>query len=147
VVDAGSVLDERTLAAFEAAETVIVPVYPEIAALKAVHSLLDYMTESGAISAKATFVLNNAFARRILKMRDVESGLGARVTGEIPYDPYLYLKAVNEGIPIVLGAARSPAAVSLVKLAAAAFGDSASGLHSEPDPRPQGILANLLKRT
>lgn len=147
VVDAGSVLDERSLAVLERAETVILPVYPEIAALKAVHSLLDYMNESGTISAKATFVLNNAFARQILKMRDVEAGLGAKVTAEIPYDSYLYLKAVNEGIPVVLGAARSPAAASLVKLAAAAFGDSASGLHAQPEPRPQGILASLLKRT
>lgn len=147
VVDAGSVLDERSLAVLERAETVILPVYPEIAALKAVHSLLDYVNESGVISTKATFVLNNIFARQILKMRDVESGLGAKVTAEIPYDPYLYLKAVNEGVPIVLGAARSPAAVSLVKLAAAAFGTSASGPHSASEPHPQGILASLLKRT
>lgn len=147
VVDAGSVLDERSLVVLERAETVILPVYPEIAALKAVHSLLDYMNESGTISAKATFVLNNTFARQILKMRDVESGLGAKVTAEIPYDPYLYLKAVNEGIPIVLGAPRSPAAVSLVKLAAAAFGDSVAGPHSQPEPRSQGIFASLLKRT
>ena len=48
VVDAGSELDDRTMTVFEhASETVVLPVYPEIAALKAVHSLLDYLTDTG----------------------------------------------------------------------------------------------------
>ena len=49
------------------------------------------------------------FAREILKPRDVESALGTRISTDLPYDPFLYLKAVNEGVPIVLGAPRSPA--------------------------------------
>ena len=47
VVDAGSVLDERALTVFEAAETIVLPVYPEISALKAMHGLLDYLNEAG----------------------------------------------------------------------------------------------------
>ena len=104
VVDAGSTLDERALTVFEAVETIILPVYPEIAALNAMHSLLEYLNETGAVGAKAMFVLNNAFAREILKPRDVESALGSKVTLELPYDPFIYLKAVNEGIPVVVGA-------------------------------------------
>ncbi len=115
-------LDERTLTVFEAAETVILPVYPEIAALKAVHALLDYLNEAGSIGAKSTFVLNNMFARDILKLRDIEAALGTKISVDLPYDPFLYLKAVNEGVPIVLGAPRSPAAERLVKLSATAFG-------------------------
>ena len=69
------------------------------------------------------FVLNNPFAREILKLRDVESSLGSKVAFELPYDPFLYLKAVNEGIPIVIGAARSAPAERLVRLTGSAFGD------------------------
>ena len=122
VIDAGSVLDERALTVFEAAETIVLPVYPEIAALKAVHGLLEYLNESGNIGTKATFVLNNIFARDILKPRDVEAVLGTKISQDLPYDPFLYLKAVNEGVPIVLGAPRSPAAAHLIKLSMAAFG-------------------------
>ena len=104
VIDAGSVLDERALTVFEAAETIVLPVYPEISALKAMHGLLDYLNEAGSIGAKATFVLNNVFARDILKLRDVEAALGTKISLDLPYDPFLYLKAVNEGVPIVLGA-------------------------------------------
>ncbi len=122
VIDAGSWLDERTMTVFEHAETVIFPVCPEIGALKALHGLLDYLNEAGSVSAKSTFVLNNQFAREILKLRDVESALGTRVASELPYDPFLYLKAVNEGVPIVIGAPRSLPAEKFEKLAATAFG-------------------------
>ena len=108
VVDLGSVLDERALRVFETAETIVLPVNPEISALKAVHGLLDYLNEAASIGAKSTFVLNNMFARDILKPRDIEAALGSRISSDLPYDPFLYLKAVNEGVPIVLGAPARP---------------------------------------
>ncbi len=122
VVDTGSWLDERTLRAFEHAESVLFVMNPEIAALKAMAALIEYLHEAGTVAAKSTFVLNNTFGREILKLRDVESALGTKVEIELPYDPFLYLKAVNEGNPIVLGAPRSPAAERLVRLSATAFG-------------------------
>lgn len=123
VIDAGSSLDERVLSVFEVADTIILPVYAEIAALKSMHALLEYLTETGSVASKSIFVLNNQFAREILKLRDVESALGSKVAFELPYDPFLYLKAVNEGVPIVIGAARSAPAERLIRLSASAFGD------------------------
>jgi pilus assembly protein CpaE len=122
VVDAGSWVDERTLRAFEHAETVLFVVNPEIAALKSVTALVEYLNEAGTVAGKTTFVLNNTFGREILKLRDVEQALGTQVGAELPYDPFLYLKAVNEGVPIVLGAPRSAASERLVKLSSTAFG-------------------------
>ena len=133
VVDAGSTLDERTMAALDRADVVLVPVYPEISALKAVHSFLDYLNEAGSIGTKTTFVLNSAVAKDVLKMRDIESGLGAKVAQTLPYDPFLYLKAVNEGNPVVLGAVRTPVSAAMISLAARAFGERAA--HAAFRPR------------
>lgn len=130
VLDAGSALDERVMTMLEAADAVILPVNADIAALKAMHALMDYLNETGSIGLKSMFVLNNPFAREILKLRDVESALGSKVAFELPYDPFLYLKAVNEGIPVVIGAARSAPAERLVKLTAQAFGED--GLVAAP---------------
>jgi pilus assembly protein CpaE len=124
VVDAGSTLDERVLTIFGAVETVVLVVTPEIAALKSMHALLDYLGEAGTIGHKSIFVLNDLFAREILKLRDVESFLGTKMDIELPYDAFLYLKAVNEGVPIVTGAPGSIPAERLAKLSAFAFGDS-----------------------
>ncbi len=138
VIDAGSVLDDRTLTVFEAAETIVLGVYPEISALKAMHGLLDYLNESGSIGAKATFVLNNIFARDILKPRDIDAALGTKIELDLPYDAFLYLKAVNEGVPVVLGAPRSPAAERLVKLSTTAFGTDGVVVPVETAPKKAG---------
>jgi Flp pilus assembly CpaE family ATPase len=92
-------------------------------ALNAVHSLLDYFNEVGSITGKSTFVLNNMFAREILKLGDIENALGTKIAIDLPYDPFVYLKAVNEGVPVVIGASRSPAAEKLSKLSTSAFGE------------------------
>ncbi len=147
VIDAGSNLDARTLAALDAADTILIPVYPEIAALKAVQALLDFVNETGSISAKTTFVLNNVFAKEILKMRDVENGLGAKVTATLPYDPFVYHKAANEGNPVVRGAAQSAPAIALVQLAATAFGASVGEVNGATQERRGRGLSGLLKRT
>jgi pilus assembly protein CpaE len=141
VIDAGSTLDERVLVVFEHVDTVVLPVYPEIAALNAMHALLEYLTETGALGSKALFVLNNAFAREILKPRDVESALGSKVALELPYDPFIYLKAVNEGIPVVIGAAHSMAAERFVRLTTSAFGqDSQAATRPQEDRRAGGLF-------
>jgi pilus assembly protein CpaE len=145
VIDAGSWLDERTMTAFEHAEAVIFTVCPEIGAIKALHGLLDYLSEAGSVASKATYVLNNQFGREMLKLRDVESALGTQVAIELPYDPFIYLKAVNEGVPIVLGAARSPAADRLTKLAAIAFGTDGAGSPAVQQRKP-GRFGGLIRR-
>jgi len=146
VVDTGSWLDERTLKAFEHADSVLFVVNPEISALKAVAALVEYLAEAGTVAAKTSFVLNNTFGREILKLRDVESALGTKVTAELPYDPFLYLKAVNEGVPIVAGAPRSAAADRLVKLSTKAFESDGIGLPPVQESRKKGGRLGFRRR-
>ncbi len=140
VVDAGSTLDARTEAVFEAAETIILAVGPEIAALNAMHAMLQYLATALPIADKSIFVVNEMFARQILKTRDVEGVLGTSVSIELPYDPFLYLKAVNEGIPIVLGAPRSAPGERLAKLSLMAFGGDSAALPAAAESKRSGGL-------
>jgi pilus assembly protein CpaE len=145
IIDAGSVLDERTLAALERADNIALPVYPEIAALRAVASLIEYLNRTGAVTTRTTFVLNQLFARQLVRPAQVESSLGVKIAAELPYDPVLYLKAVNEGVPVVLGAPRTPPAERLGDLATKLFGPLASAPAERVDSR-RGLLSGLLKR-
>ncbi len=145
VIDAGSTLDERTLTVFDAAETIVLGVYPEIPALKAMHGLVDHLTESGSIGTKAMYVLNNMFARDILKRRDIEAALGTQIGLDLPYDAFLYLKAVNEGVPIVMGAPRSAAAERLGKLSSTAFGTDGVVVPAA-EPRKKAGLFGLRRK-
>jgi pilus assembly protein CpaE len=122
VVDAGTALDQRLTAIFGMSEAVVIPVLPEIPALNSVHILIDQLAETGELGAGTVFVLNNAFARDLLKRADVETALGSRISAELPYDPIVYLKAVNEGNPVVRSAPKSVPADKLRALAKTVFG-------------------------
>ena len=146
VVDAGSALDERTMTVFEHADNIVLPVNPEIGALKAVHALIEYLNETTSMGTKTSFVVNGLFAREIVRLRDVESFLGTKVTAELPYDPFLYLKAVNEGIPVVTGAPKSAPALSFTRLAEQVFGPTempTNGTGPDRDARRGGLLGRL----
>lgn len=147
VVDAGSGLDERILAIFERADTVVLPIVPEIAALKALHSLMEYLAEEGSIGPKSTFVLNHLFANEMLTMKQIEGALGAKIDVELPYDPGLYLKAVNEGNPVVRGAPRSAAAERFARLALVVSGWPEPGPEPGQEERRPGLFGGLRRRT
>ena len=92
-------------------------------------------------SCLSTFVLNNLFARDILKLRDVENFLGAKIAVELPYDAFLYLKAANEGVPIVAGAPKSIAAERLTRISTIAFGEEGyTGTVASPEKKKSGGL-------
>ena len=145
VVDAGSVLDERSLAVLEHADRIVIPITAELGSLKALSTMLDYLNEIGSLMSKATFVLNNIFAKELLKASDIEGALGTRIAMELPYDPLVYLKAVNEGVPVLTGAPKSAAADKLGKLATAALGNDAAPQPVAAPERRRGF-ARLLHR-
>ena len=145
VVDAGSTLDERSLAILDRAEAVVVPIAPEIGALKALHGFLEYLTEEGSVPAKSTFVLNHLFARDMLSMKQIESSIAAKVDAELPYDAGLYLKAVNEGVPVLVGAPASAPGRALARLAGLAAGiDELSD--AAQDAKRGGLFGGLRRR-
>ncbi len=145
VVDVGSTLDERSLAVLERADAVVVPIVPEVGALKAFHGFLEYVAEDGAVPAKSTVVLNHLFARDMLSMKQIESAIAARVDAELPHDPVLYLKAVNEGVPVVRGAPASAPAKALTSLAALVAGlDDAADAEREAK---RGRFGGLRRRS
>jgi pilus assembly protein CpaE len=146
IVDAGSWLDGRTLALLDAAHQVIIPVSPEFPALKTVRAFLDQLEAMGHpdLVARTIFVVNEIFGREILRQRDIEEALGSRVSLSLPYDPFVYLRAANEGVPVVLGAPRSRAAEAIERLAGLISGTPAS-LESDR-PARGSVLAGLLGR-
>ena len=126
IIDAGSELDRRTEAVLARASDVVIVVTPEFPALKAVHALRDLISATDAHVGDTSFVLNQIFAREILRLRDIEEALETKIAATIPYDAFAFLKSVNEGIPVVTGAPRTAAAEQLHRLAARVAGlDSA----------------------
>ncbi len=122
VLDLGSAVDERTVAALARVDTILLPVRPEIAALRALHSFADALADHQVDLAKTAFVVNDLAARESLKPKDVETALGRPPLAELPYDQLLYVRAANEGVPLVVGSPESAPAQALVRLASAVAG-------------------------
>jgi MinD-like ATPase involved in chromosome partitioning or flagellar assembly len=69
------------------------------------------------------------------------------VDDEIPYDPILFLKAANEGIPIVISAPSSPPAQAFRRLAASLVGPTVQQPAAEPAFKgKKPLLRGLLGR-
>ena len=145
-MDGGASLDDRMLAIFSRSDTVVMPVLPEIPALNAVHLLLEQLTETGQVGATTLFVLNNAFARDLLKRADIEAALGAPISADLPYDSIAYLKAVNEGNPVVRSAPKSMAAAGMRNLANIVLGPVATAATNGASPAPAKEKKGLFGR-
>jgi len=118
IVDGGSAMDERAQVLHVRADRVVVVVSPEIPAVRATRMLLEQLAEFEAPSERQVLVLNHIFAAGLVKRDDLRRSLQVPIDIEIPYDPLLFLKAVNEGIPLVIGAPNSAPAQAIRRLAA-----------------------------
>ncbi|MEO8469043.1 MAG: AAA family ATPase [Chloroflexota bacterium] len=143
VVDAGSSIDTGTETALTQATDLIVVLTPEFPAIKAVHALGELLANDAQGTAEVSYVLNEIFARELLRLPDIEEALGTKVALTIPYDAFAFLKSVNEGVPVVLGAPKSPAAQQLGRFAARLAGMSTANTTLE---RKSKGLAGLFGR-
>jgi pilus assembly protein CpaE len=143
VVDAGSHLDERVIPILELADNVVLVVTPDFAALKSLHTFLEYLNQIGSQLTDPMIVVNEMFARQMLTPADIEGALQKRVTVRIPYDQLLFLRAVNEGNPVFNSASSSPPARRFDELAAVLLGEDAP--QSTPDRRSRR-LGGLFRR-
>lgn len=144
VVDAGSTLDERAMSVIDRADRVALVVTPDIPALRLLHATLQVMSESGSAADRTLFVVNDIYPKTSIGADQIEEHLGIKVGLEVPYDSENFLRAVNEGQPIVNLARRSAAATALRHLAEALAETGVDG--GETKPQRRGRLGGLLGR-
>jgi pilus assembly protein CpaE len=136
VVDLGSRLDPRALWMLEQADAHVFVLFPEIAALRAMSLLLAFLADTTPLKARTLLVVNHVFPKELLKTRDVESLLRATPAAEVPYTEVEMIRSVNEGIPLVIARAASPAAAALRRLAQAVIGiDERAAISAVPKRR------------
>ncbi len=143
IIDAGSNVTSRTLALLSDADRIVLPTSAEIASLRAVTALMLMLAEH-EIAQRSLLVVNHLYAREMVRPSDIEEALGVRIAVELPYDALVYIKSVNEGIPLVRSAPRTAAAEELGRLASLVAGEEIP----EPDA-PQkrgGLFAGLRRR-
>lgn len=144
VLDLGSTLDVRTLNVVQHVDRLVIVVTPDIPALRLLHAALQVVSESGKAVDRAVFVVNEIYQHPMIGPSQIEEHLGIKVGIDIPYDGDNFVKAVNEGKPLVLSAHRTPAAAAIRKLAGLVTDETQEA--PETVQRKRGLLGGLLGR-
>jgi pilus assembly protein CpaE len=144
VVDAGSLIDSRSQAVIESADVVALVLAPDIPSLRLLHASLQVLSENGSATDRAIFVVNDIYPKQMITGEQIEEHLGVKVGAEIAYDGENFLKAINEGQPLVSIARRSAPAAGLRKLAEQLSDGAVSAVEVEPQRR--GRFRGLLGR-
>jgi pilus assembly protein CpaE len=132
IVDGGSTFNERSLTLIEQSDRVVLIVVPEIPAVRAMRTLLEMLAELGAAPERQFLVLNHLFEHDMLRLDDLERSVEATIQAELPYDPIAFVRAVNEGVPLLAATNRGSAAASLARVVAAILDEPAPTAKAEP---------------
>jgi pilus assembly protein CpaE len=116
VVDTQSTFSEISLIALEASAQIVLPVTPDMAALKSTVSTLRILKALTIQQTRIKVLLNEIIPRAGLTKEQLETGLG-RPTVTIPHSGSAFVEAANQGTPLVVVDPRTPGARAILEVA------------------------------
>jgi pilus assembly protein CpaE len=117
VVDTAPGLSEQTLAALDRATDVVMLSSMDVPGVRGLRKELDVLRELCMIPAGRHVVMNLADPKGGLSVRDVETAIGTGVDVVVPRSAAVPV-STNQGVPIVAGGRKDPAAKELRRLVA-----------------------------
>jgi pilus assembly protein CpaE len=117
VVDTAPGLSEQTLAALDRATDVVMVTSMDVPGVRGLRKELDVLRELCMIPAGRHVVMNLADPKGGLSVRDVETAIGTGVDVVVPRSAAVPV-STNQGVPIVAGGRKDPAAKELRRLVA-----------------------------
>ena len=147
VVDTEHYLSERTLAALDAADRILLVTQLSVPALRSTQRTLQLFERLGYDGGKATVVVNRSDAESPLSVSDAESVLGRSIFWKLPNDFSACDEATTRGVPLLEHEPESSLARSYLSLAAKLTGGATAApgsaeLFDDSEPR-RGRLFRL----
>jgi pilus assembly protein CpaE len=116
VVDTAANFGESSLVALESAQVILLPVTPDVAAMKSAVNTLRVLQAVKIKHEKVRVLQNEIIPRAGLSTEQLESALGKELT-VLPHGGPAFVEAANHGIPLVSLDPRPPAAKPIIDLA------------------------------
>lgn len=117
VVDLPHTLAELALAALDLADTILMVVPPDMVSLKAATGALETFASLGYPDNRIQLAINWVFPRRGLPQKEIEAALGRSALAVLPYEADAVVRALNEGVPLLLSQPNLPWAQAVESLA------------------------------
>jgi pilus assembly protein CpaE len=102
VVDLPHDFSELTLQVLDEADIILLMLTPEMASLRAAVTTLDTYQALNYKQERLRLVLNTNFPNNAIPRAKIEEALGLKLAIGLPYDPDLFVQAINIGQPLVL---------------------------------------------
>ena len=136
VIDCEHHMSDRTLAAFDAADRIVLVTQLTVPALRATKRTLELCERLGYPDSKLFVVVNRYHSGDVVTPNDAKDVLGREVFWKIPNDYRAFSDALTRGRPITDRDANSPLAKAFIQLAAKLGGtsetESANGVVTPP---------------
>lgn len=119
VIDAGSALNDNSLALLEAADLVLLVCFPELAAMHDVARFKQFSRTLDYPIGRGLVVLNRAGMAGAIDISDTDDVLEQDIFAQVPDDAANAMRSLNRGIPLILHSPRSPASKAIKRMASA----------------------------
>ena len=144
VVDAWPFLNSLTLAVLDQAHTILLILTPEVSSLHRARLWLNVAEERGYAPSRVHLVLGQDRGQAGFSHEEIARLLGYPLLCSFPYEPRLVSRALNRGVPLMLGSNGGPLKQGFWRLAQW-IGHSESLPAELSAARSQGVLDGLLK--
>jgi pilus assembly protein CpaE len=147
IIDCEHHMSDRTLAAFDAADRIVLVTELTIPALRSTKRSLELCERLNYQDSKLFVVVNRHHSGDVVTLQDAQDVLGREVFWTIPNDYRAFSDALTRGRPVTDRDAGTPLAKAYVQLAAKLGGTSDASPINGTRPKESGSrLSRLLRR-
>lgn len=137
IVDTPAQLQDTTLAALDAATTILLLTTLDLLALHKTRTAMEMLRQLYS-PEKIWLVLNRANSDVGISLQDVEATLGVPMRAQVPSDGRIVVTSINEGKPFVISAPDSAIAKRINTLAFEIMGREGPAANIESSPQDSG---------
>jgi pilus assembly protein CpaE len=117
VIDCSPLLQDMTLAILDQSDVVLTVLTLEITNIKNIRQFLALVEQLGYPEGKVQLLLNRADSGYGIRLHDVESSIGRKISHSVVSDGRTVVYALNRGVPFVIAARQTRVSEDVVRLA------------------------------
>ncbi len=122
VIDCSPLLQDMTLAILDQSDVILTVLTLEITNIKNIRQFLALVEQLGYPEGKVQLLLNRADSGYGIRLHDVESSIGRKISHSVVSDGRTVVYALNRGVPFVVAARQTRVSEDVVRLAKAVVG-------------------------
>jgi pilus assembly protein CpaE len=116
VIDSTPLLQDSTLAFFDASDVIVTVLTLEITNIKNIRQFLALTDQLGWSDNKVELVLNRADSGFGIRLQDVESSIGRKINHSVVSDSRTVVFALNRGVPFVVAARQARVSEDVIQM-------------------------------